>query len=242
MLIKTRGICLHTTKYSETSVIAQVYTEQKGLQSYIISGVRQSRPKVHPSLLQPLTLLDLVAYYRPDKTLFRTKELRASHTFERVPFEVHRSAVCLFAAEVLLKALRESEAQPELFDFVSDFVYYIDAVEAVTANLPTYFLLRMIDYLGFRPEHPDFGGPYYFDKSQGYFLPEPPDHDHYADDEVSGFLMALMETTMLEAGEVKSSRFIRMRALNALLEYVRSRIDRFQGITSHFVLADVYRG
>jgi len=90
--------------------IAQVFTEEKGLQSYIISGVRSRKPKVHASLLQPMSMLDMVVYFRPDKTLFRTKEIRSAYNFQRVPFEIQRSAVCLFAAEVLLKVLRESEA------------------------------------------------------------------------------------------------------------------------------------
>ena len=241
MLIKTRGICLHTTKYAESSVIAQVYTEEKGLQSYIISGVRAKKPKVHASLLQPMTLLDLVAYYRPDRSLFRTKEIRASETFERIPFELPRASVCMFAAEVLLKALRESEAPPDLFEFVVNFVRHVEHTERGLANLPGFFLMHMIDFLGFRPEYPDFGAPYYFDQTQGYFLPEVPDHDRYAGEEVSAFLVALMDTGLDEVGAVPSTRHVRIRALNVMLDYLRTQIDRFQGITSHLVLADVLR-
>jgi DNA repair protein RecO (recombination protein O) len=46
MVIKTRGIVLRAIKYSETSVIADIFTEQFGLRSYIISGVRTSKSKV----------------------------------------------------------------------------------------------------------------------------------------------------------------------------------------------------
>lgn len=241
MLIKTRGICLHTTKYAESSVIAQVYTEEKGLQSYIISGVRARKPKVHASLLQPMTLLDLVAYYRPDQTLFRTKEIRAAVTFERIPFELPRASVCMFAAEVLLKALRESEAPTELFEFVVEFVTYVDRTPSSLANLPAFFLMHMIDFLGFRPEYPSFGAPYYFDQTQGYFLPEIPDHDRFADKEISQFLVQLMDANLDGCHNITSTRSTRMGALTVMLDYLRTQIDRFQGITSHIVLADVLR-
>ncbi|MDX1408425.1 MAG: recombination protein O N-terminal domain-containing protein, partial [Saprospiraceae bacterium] len=38
MLIKTRGIVLRKLKYSETSIIADLLTEEFGRMSYIISG------------------------------------------------------------------------------------------------------------------------------------------------------------------------------------------------------------
>ena len=241
MLIKTRGICLHTTKYSETSVIAQVYTEAKGLQSYIISGVRQRKPRVHPSLLQPMSVLELVAYYHPDRTLFRTKEIRSAYNFERIPFELQRSSVCLFAAEVLLKALRESEAQEELFGFVTDFLLFVDATDAPLANLPAFFLTRLTEYLGFQPEYPDFGAPYYFDELQGYFLPERPDHERYTDEEASAFMVALMRADVRDVAAVPATRYTRNAAVTALLDYLHTQMDRFQGITSHRVLAEVLR-
>ena len=239
MIIKTKGICLHTTKYGESSVIAQVFTEEKGLQSYIISGVRSRKPKVHASLLQPLSMLDLVAYFRPDKTLFRTKEIKSAYTFRRIPFEIQRSSVCLFAAEVLLKVLRESEAQPDLFPFIHDFALHLDRTDDSVANLPCYFLLWMTDFLGFQPEPPSFGAPYYFDLSQGYFLPEIPEHDEYSGDEVSAFLVALLGASFDTVSEIKVTREIRSAALNTLLAYLRGQMDRFRGIMSHKILSEV---
>ncbi|MBK9016857.1 MAG: recombination protein O N-terminal domain-containing protein [Saprospiraceae bacterium] len=59
MLIKTRGIVFKAKKYSETSVIVDVFTEEKGLRSYIVSGVRSKRPTVSAGLLQPMTPVEL---------------------------------------------------------------------------------------------------------------------------------------------------------------------------------------
>lgn len=222
-------------------MIAQVFTEEKGLQSYIISGVRSRKPKVHASLLQPMSLLDMVVYYRPDKTLFRTKEIKSAYTFQHIPFEIQRSAVCLFAAEVLLKVLRESEAQADLFPFIHDFALHLDQTDQSVANLPAYFLLWMTDFLGFQPERPPFGAPYYFDRTQGYFLPEVPEHDEYSGDEVSAFLVALLDSSFSKVSEIKVSREIRSSALLALLEYLRGQMERFKGITSHRILGEVLR-
>ena len=241
MLIKTRGICLSTSVYGETSVIAQVYTEEKALQSYIISGVRSAKPRVHSSLLQPLTMLDMVAYWRAERTLFRTKELRAAYTFERIPFELARGAVALFVADVLLRALRESEAPPDLFPFVEQFVVFLDVTAEPLANLPTYFLLQLSSYLGVQPETPLFGGPYYFDQTQGYFVPEPPDHLRYTDPDASELLVRLAAAPLEEAYEVPSTRAARQGAIMGLLDYLRGHFDRFNNVSSHRVLTDIFR-
>ena len=45
MLSSTKGIVIHHFKYSEKSVIAKIYTEKFGLQSYILNGVRNKKSK-----------------------------------------------------------------------------------------------------------------------------------------------------------------------------------------------------
>ena len=59
MLNKTRGIVLHHIKYSETSIIATIYTEVFGRQSYIIKGIRNKKSKIKANILQPLFLLNM---------------------------------------------------------------------------------------------------------------------------------------------------------------------------------------
>ena len=53
MYHKTRAIVLHCIKYSETSVIAKIYTEKLGMQSYMVKGVRAAKSKSKAAMLQP---------------------------------------------------------------------------------------------------------------------------------------------------------------------------------------------
>ena len=43
------------------TLIVKAFTEQAGLVSYMVSGVRTGKSKFHSNLFQPLTLLELVA-------------------------------------------------------------------------------------------------------------------------------------------------------------------------------------
>ena len=93
MVIKTRGIVLRTVKYSETSVIVDIFTEHFGLRSYIISGVRTSKSKVAAGLLQVMSLVEIVAYEKAEK-LNRLTEIRAAEfTFLRSWISWARSSI-----------------------------------------------------------------------------------------------------------------------------------------------------
>lgn len=150
MLIKTRGIVLSYLKYRETSIIARVYTEQLGVQSYVVNGVRKAKPPGRIALFQPFTLLELVAYVaRGSGGLTRLSEFRCAEPFRSLPYEVQKSSVVLFLSEVIGRAVREEERNEPLFRFLHDSIWSFDQQTTGTENFALSFLLQLATYLGF---------------------------------------------------------------------------------------------
>jgi DNA repair protein RecO (recombination protein O) len=150
MLIKTRGIVLSYLKYRETSIIARVYTERLGVQSYVVNGVRKAKPPGRIALFQPFTLLELVAYVaRGSGGLTRLSEFRCSEPFVSLPYEVQKSSVVLFLSEVVGRAVREEEQNEPLFQFLHDSILNFDRQTTGTENFALVFLLELATYLGF---------------------------------------------------------------------------------------------
>src|SRR5215831_7543790 len=87
---KTKGIVLRTVKYGETSVIANVYTELFGIQSYIVKGVRQSSKHgaTKGNYFQPAAILEMEVYHNELKNLQFIKEYQWSYLYEHVLFNV----------------------------------------------------------------------------------------------------------------------------------------------------------
>jgi DNA repair protein RecO (recombination protein O) len=152
MLIKTRGIVLNYLKYRETSIIARVYTEQRGVQSYIVNGVRKAKPPGRIALFQPFTLLDMVAYVSPRGGLTRLSEFRCLHPFRTLPYDVRKSSVVLFLSEVVSRTLREEEENPHLFEFLYRSIIAFDEQQSGFENFALLFLLNFSHYLGFGPD------------------------------------------------------------------------------------------
>ncbi|RZL99900.1 MAG: DNA repair protein RecO, partial [Pedobacter sp.] len=103
MLQKTRGIVLKTTLYSESSVVAQIFTEKFGIQSYLINGVKKPRAKISMNMLQPLHLVDMVVYHKNNQGIQRVSELRPAPVFSTIPYDIIKSTVTIFLNEVLYK-------------------------------------------------------------------------------------------------------------------------------------------
>ncbi|RPD47190.1 DNA repair protein RecO [Hymenobacter sediminis] len=152
MLIKTRGIVLNYMRYRETSIIARVYTEQLGLQSYVVNGVRKAKPPGRIALFQPFTLLEMVAYTSRSGGLTRLSEYRCAEPFRSLPYDVRKSSIALFLSEVTGRVLQEEEKNEPLFAFLHDSILAFDRQEEGFENFALSFLLGLSHYLGFGPQ------------------------------------------------------------------------------------------
>ena len=67
MLLKTKGIILHTIKYADKKVICKIYTRDFGVQAYIVNVGNSARSKIKPAILLPLTQLELEVFSKQNK-------------------------------------------------------------------------------------------------------------------------------------------------------------------------------
>lgn len=149
MLNKTRGIVFRFTKFGDTSIIVNVFTEQFGLQGYIVNGVRTSSAKGKIALYQPLTLLDMVVYHKENAQVKRMKEVKCLHQYRTLHAEVKKSAIAMFLAELLNKAVKDESHAHELYDFISHALIGLDDAENDFENFHLVFMVKLSRLLGF---------------------------------------------------------------------------------------------
>jgi DNA repair protein RecO (recombination protein O) len=243
MVIKTRGIILRSVKYSETSIITDIYTEGYGLKSYIISGVRTQRSKVPMGLLQVMSLVDIVAYNAQGK-LNRIKEIHAAHTYTALPFDIRRSSIGLFMAEVTRRTIRESEENEELFVFLFDIFKFLDETTERFTNLHLSFLLELSGHLGFRPdEHaPSTRGTEgsVFDLKNGVFTQYVVGHSHFLNQKLSNILRGLLSTPWNQIQLITISADERRLLIGELLKFYQFHLDNFPDINSFKILQEIF--
>jgi len=145
----TKGIVLKYFKYSEKSVITQIYTEKFGVKSYIIHGIRDKKSKTKLACLQPLSLVEINATNKSN--LSNVKTIKLFSPFKNIPFNIAKSTIAFFLSEIIYKSIKEEEANDDLFQFLIEKIIYFDSLENNYANFHLYFLMNFTNYLGFQP-------------------------------------------------------------------------------------------
>ena len=149
MVHKTRGVVFRFTRYGETSIIVSIFTELFGLQSYIVNGVRSSTARNKIALYQPLTLLDLVVYHRPNANINRIKEIRCLYPYQSITSDVRKSAIALFLNELMNKTIKEESHAGELCSFVISSLIVLDTIDQRAENFHLLFMIKLSRLLGF---------------------------------------------------------------------------------------------
>jgi DNA repair protein RecO (recombination protein O) len=233
MLVKTRAIALHYVKYAESSIIACLYTEKFGRQSYIINSVRTKKPAFPASFFLPLTLLETDVYYRPGRDIQRIKEMTCMLHFHSIPFQVTKSTIALFMAELLFKTLKEEEANPALFDFLIHAIQLLDMKDEGMQNFHLVFLIHYMKFLGIYPFQSEIKGM--IDYQPVFNLP--------ADAgvrEKKGFEQ-LVRCSLTQLGDIRLTNKTRSFLLERIMEFYMIHLDQITGIRSLQVLKDVFQ-
>ena len=216
---KARGIVLHTIKYGDSSAIAYLFTDVLGRMSYMVQGIRSKRGRGNKAaLLQPMFLVEFEGVEQPHAQMHRVREMRSLRPLMSVPFDVRKSTISMFMAEVLYRLIREVEANKPLFDFLCEAVLKLDAMREGIANYHLWFLVRLSAYLGFYPgnEYIENGC---FDIRGGLFTPSMPAHRIGMNEACARLLGTLMECEADALAEIPLSRARRTEFMEAMLSF-----------------------
>lgn len=226
MYHQTRGIVLHTIKYSETSVIARIYTDKFGLLSFIVKGVRSAKSKNKASLMQPLTMLDMQVNYRESRGLQFIKEFTRDYNYTSIPFDTVKSTIALFLLEVIIKSVREHEPNEELFEFIYAAIQELDKNEKVNPDFHLLFLTHLSTYLGFMP-HENFSETNcHFEMREGLFVAY---HTgpFVLNKQESELVHLLTQNSVFNLSAVTKNRAERSAMLKCLLKFYQLHLENF---------------
>ena len=240
MLNKTNGIVLHTIKYGETSVIARVYTELFGLQSYLVKGARNRKGGNKMSLLAPLTILEMEVYRKETAQLHHIREMRMIYPFSTLPFDVIKSSIAMFINEVIFRSVREEEPNRPLYSFLESSIRWFDLVPNHYSDFHLWFMLHFCSYLGFTPSDNYSNSKGIFNLREGLFQSTLPEHADYLIEPLSSTLYQLSTSKLADLSTHQLSAQIRHALLPRLVDFYRFHIQGMKEINSLEVLREVF--
>lgn len=239
MLQNTRGIVFQQFKYSESSIIAKIYTEEFGLQSYIVKGVRSRKAKIKPAFFQPLNLLDLVVYHKEGKGLNHLREVKMAFAYQSIPIDVTKRSMLFFLNELLYRSIREETPNPSLFEWLFHSLTWLDLSDDNIVNYHLVFMIQLTRFLGFYPKKNPGESLVFYDLQEGQFTSRMPEHSNYITGKSVKLLKELLEATFELSGTIGIGNADRRLMLEMLVTYYQLHLPGFGEMKSLEVLKAV---
>jgi DNA repair protein RecO (recombination protein O) len=236
----TRGIVFRQTKYSDSSLVVRILTEEMGLRSYIIKGARGPKAKMKASLFQPLTLLELVVSQKEKTDLQHIREARVAYPYQSMHIDIRKSSILLFLNELLYKSIQEEAVNPELFHFIFDHLIMLDQTTDNPANFHLLFIIHLTRNLGFFPHGRYLNDNTVFDLMEGQFIQA---EALPAENFITGlncyWFSKLLATSPEKFYSVAVPSAVRGELLEKILRYYHLHLPLTGEFKSHIVLHDV---
>ncbi len=239
MLHKTSGIILHTTKYSETSLIVKIISPDFGVKSYIVNGGRSKKSKFKASIFQPLALVEMVVSNTDKGTLQRISEINILYAYSDIPYNIIKSSIALFLNEILYKAIKEQHSDDNLFEYIKNSLQLLDLKLDNCANFHVFFMVQLSRYLGFFPEGNYSKTTPVFDLQEGRFVAYLPSHPNYLNEMQGSLLSELIDADYDTIHQLVIDKTQRKLILQLLIKYYQLHIVSFGEIKSLEVLEEV---
>lgn len=147
-----RLIVLHSTKYSESSLILHAYTQEGGRESFFIRGAYGSKGKRgNASSIHPLSILDYEVLKSNKGSLKVIKEYTPAIKLEEIRCKLEKSSISMFICELLYRSLRESTPDKYLYGFLEESIITLNNIPKDCKNFHLWFIIRLCGIMGFSP-------------------------------------------------------------------------------------------
>lgn len=238
---KTQGFVLQSIRYGDTSLIVKIFTLERGLQTYMVKGVRSKASQHKAAFFQPMTFLCFISNEKSLKSgIGYIKDIELLYNYRSLGTTLNKSAILIYLSDLLSHTLTQQERNEPLYRFVYQSVEWLDLVETGYANFPLFFTLELSRFLGFYPMA-NYREHSLFDMEEGQFVLQPPAHPNYLDEENSGLLSRMLNLGIDELAGVPMTGVQRNHLLDGILTFMRLHAPMLKGLQSHEILREVLR-
>jgi len=145
---KTKGIIIKRSDFGEADKLITIFTDSEGKLKLKAKGIRWifSKNKGH---LELFTYSDLII--ANGKEIDTLASAYTIESFKNIKNDLKKTATAYYFAEVCDKLTLEKEKNAKIFELLLECLRYLDK-DGIKPLLRYYFELRLLSYLGFRPE------------------------------------------------------------------------------------------
>ncbi len=219
MLVKTKGIVIKQTKYSDSGVIVKIFTEEMGIQSFFVRGLRSKKSKTKAVLFQPLTILDLVFNFSDKKSLHNIVDVELGYAYQSISINMIKRSLLFFIDELLHKCLKEETENKELFNWMENALMWLDLEENNFVNFHLIFMIQLSMFMGFYPKNESRNEDIVFDLQEGKYCENVPFHQHWVKGELAILIRRIQASKFEDSSAIQMNNATRKKVLETMIAY-----------------------
>jgi DNA repair protein RecO (recombination protein O) len=179
-----------------------------------------------------MSIGELSFYERKESELLQLTSVDPATTYQ-FQFDPVKSTIAFFLAEVIRKCVHQDEADRTTYEFIIDRIGLLNDSNEYQ-YFPIYFLIDFTEILGVQPYVQDAQAQY-FNLDEGTFET----YSKVELREVHGSAAELIRNRIIGSKPLNSSKEIREKALEAMLDYYRIHIPNFNVIDSYEIVKEI---
>lgn len=238
MLCTDRIIVLSHTRFSDSTIIVQALSRERGRISLMVFGLG-GKSKSKLGAFHPMALLDVVYTYKDDREIQKLTEYKPSPSLISCTSDLRKSTTLIFLAEVVGKSIRESAEDKAQFEFIDTSIQILEHVQNGLQCFHLAFLAKLSRHLGFFPGPPE-PEHRFFDIEQGHCTCFKPVHNHFVDIDIFNRICQFANCPYDQLSETHLEKTDRDFLLETMLKWYGYRTPSMKDINSLDILHEIF--
>lgn len=147
MITKTVAVVLKTVNYSESSIIATLFTRKHGTIAVIAKGARKPKNKFSAYLVVG-QVLEVVYYMKTTRSVQTLSDASYHIKLDNLRVEIEKMALTMRTMEYIRQVVHDNEVNSELFNFLLRMLKWLNEEKSVSRIIFPYIQLRVLDLVG----------------------------------------------------------------------------------------------
>jgi len=241
MLIKIQGIVIYKIKFSESSQIVHILTNDLGVKSFIFKGIRSRKSKNQTSVLEYLNIINIVAWSSNSSDFLTVKEFSIEYNYKNISGNIIKSSIFLFISELLHKLIPQNSPDNDLYEFTKKSLIDFDKEQLNSSYFHLWYFTNLSKFLGIMPINNFDNNNKFFDFTKSMFVKRVFDNIYYFSEESSYLLSYFLKYSLNNIDNQLFSINIRNQFLDDLIIYYNYHYSKFKNLNSPVILKTILR-
>ena len=157
MKVSTPAIVLKTTLFKESSLIARLFTLEKGKNSYVIKSAMSQKSPLK-SIYQQINEIEVNYTHSNKRQLQPIYDSKLLNGWNSINFDLKKMMLCLSIIEMIDRGFDEGDRDTETYYLLKNVLHYFDLEHKGYNDAFYFFVLHFLKNIGYNvieaKEHP----------------------------------------------------------------------------------------